>query len=348
MGTIFKSIKYTLFMGQPRPILDIITDFKSDGPPPTPSITPSITPTISLTPTFSPTPSITRTNTPTPSITPTLTRTPTVTPTLTPTQTSTPTPTSTPAVSFDPDAAAFLADVIDEGGTGITFTVSAATDTLFTELKSNGLYNDLFFYPMIGGVADSVALFGKRDVGTIYDFTWAGTPIFSMSGASGNGSDADGISDLNRTIYSNQGDFIYGCYITANNDATYGYELSTVGIDRNLLIVRYANDLAYVGTGDGFRTGDNSGGALGMYVVSQSGTTDGTIKLIKNGSTTLINATNSDNNYDTNRQWILRGSEYSNKTMGFAVFGKYLTDDQILTLSNIINTFQTSLGRNTY
>ena len=270
------------------------------------------------------------------------------TPTPTPSSTATPTLTPTPsAVAFDADAASFLSAVLTAGGTGITSTVSAATNTLYVSLKSNGLYNNLYFYPMIGGVANSVALFGKRTSGTTYDISWSGNPLtFTSSGATGNGS-GYGNTNLSRAIYSNLGDFSFGCYISGNDAAAFGYELGTAGgTDRNLLIVRYINSDAFVGTGNGFKTGNNPG-ALGMYIATQTGTT-GTVKLIKNGSTTLINTTNSDNQFDGNIQWVLRGQEFSVRTMSFAVFSRYYTDAQVQTLSNIINTFQTSLGRNTY
>lgn len=64
-------------MGQPRPILDIITDYIDLTPTPTPSVTVTITPTYTPNPTITPTPSvtpsITSSNTPTPSVTQTVT-----------------------------------------------------------------------------------------------------------------------------------------------------------------------------------------------------------------------------------------------------------------------------------
>jgi hypothetical protein len=82
--------------------------------------------------TFSPIfpPSPTPTSTVTPTVTPTSSITPT--PTVTPTATVTPTP-STSVPSGDPDAALLLSDVLAAGGT-LDATISAATETLFTEL----------------------------------------------------------------------------------------------------------------------------------------------------------------------------------------------------------------------
>jgi hypothetical protein len=48
----------------------------------------------------------------------------------------------------------------------------------------------------------------------------------------------------------------------------------------------------------------------------------------------------------------INGSPYSgqywNGTMSFLWFGKSMSSSEVSTLSSIINTFQTSLGRNTY
>jgi hypothetical protein len=41
-------------------------------------------------------------------------------------------------------------------------------------------------------------------------------------------------------------------------------------------------------------------------------------------------------------------SEPSQRRLAFAGFGLGLSDTEAQTLSNIINTFQTTLGRNTY
>lgn len=110
------------------------------------------------------------TPTPTATITPTPTQTTTITPT--PTLTMTPTPSGTP---FDADAAAYLAAVLSAGGTGITPTVSAATNTLYTSLKSAGVYSKLIaFYPILGGVQNSHAVDGKTPGGS-QTLTFAGS-----------------------------------------------------------------------------------------------------------------------------------------------------------------------------
>jgi hypothetical protein len=74
MGRIFKTTKYSDYLGEERPLLDIYVQFTPDTPTPTPSVTPTMTPTISLTPTNTVT--MTPTNNPTASVSPTPTATP--------------------------------------------------------------------------------------------------------------------------------------------------------------------------------------------------------------------------------------------------------------------------------
>jgi hypothetical protein len=95
MGQVYKNVEYTLFMGQPRPILDSVVNFI----PPTPS--PSVTPTMTVTPTPTSTPILS------PSVTPTVTTTPTLTSTNTPTPSVT--PTYTPTITPSPTLPAFSA-----------------------------------------------------------------------------------------------------------------------------------------------------------------------------------------------------------------------------------------------
>ena len=114
--------------------------------------------------------------------TPTPTMTPSSTPAVSPTQTPTPTPTpsATPPTPFDPDAAAYLAAVIDAGGS-VDATISGATETLFLDLKSNSLYSKLIaFYPVLGGVQASHAINGNMNA--TYDISYNGAWTHSISG----------------------------------------------------------------------------------------------------------------------------------------------------------------------
>lgn len=92
MSRVFLPRKWSYYLGEQRPINQIVAGFVPDPIPPTPSPTPNVTPTNT------PTPSVTPTITPTPSAT----YSPPVTPSITPTNTLTPTPTGTPASTPTP------------------------------------------------------------------------------------------------------------------------------------------------------------------------------------------------------------------------------------------------------
>ena len=70
---VFLNKKYSYYLGEQRPLNQIIVGFEADPlPPPSPSPTPTVTPTPTITPTITPTPTLTPTPTITPSATPNL------------------------------------------------------------------------------------------------------------------------------------------------------------------------------------------------------------------------------------------------------------------------------------
>ena len=303
-------------------------------------VTPTPTPTSSITPTITPTSSIT----PTPSITPSITPTSSITPTPTP---------SSSSISLDPDAAAYLADVVATGGT-TNPTIEAAVNTLFTDLKSNGLYNDLFFYPVVGGVASSQRLAGNRSAHSSYDFTFNGGITHDYSGFTFNGVNGYVEVPLYRSIYSNQNDVISGFEsLTEGSSAIQGfYDQQSNATDNNVLIAKYTNGSSYIRRNGGFKTATNSFDGTGFYISSMTGTT---MELMRNGvSPAYLSTTGSDADYQTSgSEWLGRGGGGSglngnDKKYSFLFYGKYISPSQQVVLSNIINTFQTSLGRNTY
>jgi hypothetical protein len=102
------------------------------------------------------------------------------------------------------------------------------------------------------------------------------------------------------------------------------------------------------------------------YAGIGGGTTDSFIIVSRNAAgTDTIRARNevalSDknevcNDIDDTREWFLGAEQSSGGGFGGATsngyiwvgFGTKLTDSELLTYQNIVNTFQTSIGRNTY
>ena len=170
-----------------------------------------------------------------------------------------------------------------------------------------------------------------------------------VSGSTGDGINGYGETALQRPTYSNLGDVSQGIYVVGDGSASIGYELQSNSTDNNVLITRFSTNLAYVRFNGGFKTGSNTDGT-GLYISTLTGSTSGNVKLFKNTSTTLIDTTTNDNDYFAHNNWIFLGGAggYSPRTVNFVLYSTYLTDVQVSTLSTIINTFQTSLGRNIY
>jgi hypothetical protein len=278
---------------------------------------------------------------------PSPTPTPTETITPSPTPTMTPTPSSVP---FDSDAAAYLSAVLSAGGTGITPTVSAATNTLFTDLKSNSLYNKLqIFYPFIGGTSASHSIMGNRVSGTTYDINWGGSMTHSVSGVTGVGT----TNSWGDTKFFGSGTTLgnrhFSMYSFIQNTST-AYDLSS---DENGLILGYGSNSWY-GLMDATAYDPmTASSTTGMYV-----STEPSLNTQRN----FRNGTNSGNFARTSNRYngvkFIIGSknsgagqtksEQSSRGYNWMSIGLGLSDAEVGNLTTIINTFQTSLSRNVY
>jgi len=289
---------------------------------------------------------------------------PTPTSSVTPTPTITPTMTPTPsAPGIDPDAAAYLADVITSGGT-VNATMSAATDTLFTSLKSNSLYSKLYaMYPYLGSTAASHSI--NALLNKSYDITWNGGMTHGISGSTGNGTNA--YADTNWSYFNwPQDDFSIGFYQTTSNTPVVTEEFITGKYDGTAFrMVVSSNN----GPGNYFMRGGSASGRLrtpnggnidGQYITTRTGSTQA--DLYRNTSfigshvasyTKPVSPDSGPNIYFWNFNFDAPpgtpySNGYANQTLAFSFMGEGLSSTEVSTLDGIINTFQTSLGRNTY
>jgi hypothetical protein len=342
----------------------------------TPSVTQTQTPTTTTTLTATPTQTPTRTGTPTPTTTTTLTATPTQTPTpsitasqtqtptpsitatqtITPTRTAsvTPTPTATPPAGLT-QANNYLTAIVNAGATGITSTVSAATQTLFTSLWSNSLNTKMIaMYPFLGGNSSGCKFnaIDPQDTNGAYRLLFNGGVTFNASGVTFNGNNGYANTYLSgNTITPNDNHLsVYMRDNTAINTKTYlGYgEGST-----NFLISNGGdnNYHYYYGLDTAGIVSTTSATTSGLNLITTTGQSfqnlyrNGSVVLSNSGATT--GSTNQEvvigalNNAGSIQQYY--GNEYRFVTIGYG-----LSEAQQSTLSSIINTFQTTLGRNTY
>ena len=319
--------------------------------------TPSVTPTNTQTPTSTPTNTLTPTNT----ITPTPTKTQTGTPQVTSSPTTTPTPTPTQAAGTT-QANTYLSAVVAAGGT-VDSTMSAATTTLFQSIWSNGLNTNMVaMYPFIGGTAASHKFnaMNPLDTNGAYRLTFNGGWTHNTSGATPNGT--NGYANT-YVITATSGFTLSGgslgtyCGTDASTGAAIGVTASFNGAF-NLYPV-LLNPTKQIAT----TFWNNTVGAysvttvpdsLGLMSVARSGSTS-TVQFYRRGSlvssqnhTALALTSTFDVWLGANNQ-TGTANQYSTYRHQFTyLYSGTLTTSQMTTLDSIIQTYQTSLGRNVY
>jgi len=279
--------------------------------------------------------------------------------TQTTTQTTTPTPSitpsATPPASGTTQAQTYLRAVVDGGGTGITSTVSAATITLFTSLVSNNLWDKMIaFYPMLGGNSSGCKFNGRNPVDTDggYRLVFNGGWTYNASGATSNGTNAYANTFLSASTITPLQSQHLSIYLGNNSaPAGTGRTYAGAGVGNFFGIGQDGTPYWYYGVSDAGNTFASTPNTQGNITIAANATT--TSALYKNGSgiATAINGNGQSvsaatylgalNNNGTTQQY------YANQYR-FATIGYGLSAAQVSTLSTIINTFQTSLTRNTY
>jgi hypothetical protein len=290
----------------------------------------------------------------------------TVTPTVTPTNTLTPTPTFTPTPSSTPtgdaDAQAYLAEVVNQGGT-VTSDITAAVETLFTDLKSAGIYSKMdIFMPMIGGVKNSMIINAKDPTNTTLQWTEFGTPLtYNVSGITGNNNGALRsnfiMSDLTQAT---TGSTHFASYLNRLN-VTEGKGYLNGFIDTSGLPYGYYNCHNYTtnlygGLWGSETLGDNVTPVTGVWMRNRE-TNDSLIQYVNN---TSVGSNGTTNNflptnltqglglftlYWSSQPNNLYPGEIGDHRYAWVSIGAGLTSTERTNLYNAINTFQTTLGR---
>jgi hypothetical protein len=283
-----------------------------------------------------------------------------------------PSPTPTPTPLPDTDATAYLNAVVSVGGS-VDATMSAATYTLFSELKSNSLWDKLnAFYLFMGGTADSHKFNAKdpRDLDAAYRLTWFGGVSHGVSGSTGNGTNGYADTHLLPSSLTNN-DTHLSFYSTTQSNPGVGQTGYPVEIGRDALfdngvylefnlsvwtqiagqnsVGTMYSDPGQPGQPDGIVSDGTSTSQMFM-VISRTNST--TLKMYKNGTLEATETTS--NPYDITDMtesvllWQDGTLAFSRRNSAFASIGDGLTDTDVSNLSSIVNNFQTSLSRNVY
>jgi hypothetical protein len=264
------------------------------------------------------------------------------------------TTTTTTVAPVDPDYAAFMSAVISAGGT-TNSTISAATETLFTSLKSSGLYNDiLIMYPMIGGTLPSHAINAKSP-GT-FNLTWYGTPSANSNGTYLNGGYGDPV------LFADNGnidinDTSVGVYVTVactgcGNEVEWGGTTAASSYEGGFIFPLGTNPVYKVAYSNGLGgpSWPNNNTRYGLLNKTSSTTQN----IWENGtlsSSQTVTTRAAENQKQMLGCWYIDGNTpyyQSTKTIGFFHLGKSLNNTEAQDFMSIVNTFNTTLSRNIY
>jgi hypothetical protein len=282
---------------------------------------------------------------------------PTPTATVTNTPTQTPTPTPTPAPPPDADATAYLNAVVAAGGT-VTSLQSGATYNMFGQLKANGLYSKLYaFYPFLSSTQAAQAINAKNPGTHTMSFIGSGNQFNSNGYYPSDGSSYASFTSLTSGLFGTGGNLHLSLYITlpaTGSDS--GYDLNTAdsnNSNQNYCFAFSPGAKFYYSFVGSYTTSVSNGSTPGYYLTTFDPATS-TLYGYKNGSSVAVNTGQSyylpTNNFYLAVEVAGIGTfgGKNTKTYGFATFGNTLTPSESVLLSNIVNQWQTDLGRNVY
>ena len=248
--------------------------------------------------------------------------------------------------SYDADAQAFLT------ATGITdLTISNAINDLVIDLKADGIWNKMkAIYPFVGGTAFTHKwnLKDPRDLDVAFRIAFNGTFTHSSNGIAGDGSTAFAdtffIPSANLTATS-QHISIY----SRTNSAQAVRDCGSYSVSSEAMVMacRWSDNNGYFDIGSNF-VANFMVDSLGYYLVRKNITNQSSI--LKNGL--LLNTATSGDTISNRNIYISAlnnnntATAFSNRQYAFASIGDGLTDAEVLNSYNLVQTFQTTLGRN--
>ena len=248
----------------------------------------------------------------------------------------------------DADALAFItaANITDT-------TQKNAVNQLVTDLKSANIWTKMkAIYPFVGGTASShkFNLKDPRDLDAAFRLVFSGGWTHSSTGALPNGTTgyADTKFNPNLNLNINSSHLSYysrnnktSAYDIGSNDGTYGLSMII-----NYTFTALSGFLGMINSGTNIRNSLISN-SLGLYQVNRLSST--TASLIRNG--VITNYTNSStgksniNIFIGALNYISSPTDYSSHQAAFASIGDGLTDAEATAFYNVVQAYQTTLGR---
>ena len=260
--------------------------------------------------------------------------------------------------SYDSDATAFFT------ATGITDTTQKdAVNGLVVSLKAASLWTKMTaIYPFVGGTAATHKYNLKNPVDTDggYRLTFTGGFTHNANGATGDGSTGYADTHLKHSNFTSPlSSYHISIYSRTNSNPTDQYDVdvattSQMGVG---LILKSSGNARSNSNQSGFGTGISTAVTTSQKLFVSSRSTATTHKLYQDG--TQIGSTDTadqsaaganTNNFvlwaNTNNGTPSTGSYLSSRNFAFASFGDGLSDAEVTSLTNAVNTYQTALSRN--
>jgi len=260
--------------------------------------------------------------------------------------------------AIDPDAAAFLS------AAGITDpTISSAINTLVVDLKAASIWSKMkAVYPFVGGTAltHKWNLLNPVDTDAAFRLTFSGGWTHSANGALPNGTNGYANTHIISNVSFNNTTFsAVGYYSRSNTAATSGeYDCGSfaVGNPHLQLILRRSTNFRYFAsdtpTGCTYRgAGDSlSLDGRGFFIGTQQGANArlfvNGVNVASNNYATTSSAINNLKNFIGALNVTGSPSSYGNKQCAFWFASTTLSNSDAAALNTIVQTFQTTLGRN--
>jgi hypothetical protein len=258
----------------------------------------------------------------------------------------------------DPDAIAFLT------AAGITDpTITDAINTLVVDMKAASIWSKMkAVYPFVGGTASTHKwnLVNPLDTDAAFRLTFAGGWTHSATGVLPNGTNGYANTHIISNISFNNTTFsAVGYYSRSNTAATSGeYDCGSfaVGNPHLQLILRRSTNFRYFAsdtpTGCTYRgAGDSSSlDGRGFFIGTQQGANArlfvNGVNVVSNIYATTSTAINNLKNFIGALNVTGSPSFYGNKQCAFWFASTTLSNSDAAALNTIVQTFQTTLGRN--
>jgi hypothetical protein len=239
---------------------------------------------------------------------------------------------------LDPDALAFLT------ATGITDpTITSAINTLTLSLKANNLWTKMHaIYPLVGGTATTHKwnLKNPLDTDAAFRLTFFGGLTHSSNGITGNALNGYALTHLNASVtIPNNG--AIGVYIR-NNVSEQGYDFTNIiGGTEQSVISRWSDNKFYVNSGSATYPNVANLDSKGNFIMTYNGRVTG----YKNGNSVITELKASSGANNTFKIGGTGFGNYSSKNYAFAFISDELNATEVLSTTNDVQIFQTTLGR---